>query len=191
MTLLEKYNQCCLPCKAVGDDVWVSVKRSGDTAELAFQGTATARGVLIDADFPAKIYKNEPSPWFVHRGFGDTFKTAIDTIARNIEGCKRVEVYGYSKGGAYAQLMHEWLVFHGIDATTYTFGAPAIIWQPSKEIKARFDTLYRIWIPGDWCSILGCLAGYSHVGEPVRIGPNRLDVWKNYHSKYTEYLADL
>lgn len=190
MTLLEKYNQCCLPCKAVGDDVWYNLRREGDTAWLAFQGTATARGVLIDADFPAMIYKRESPKWWVHRGFGNSFKTAIDTIAREIDGVTRLYVYGYSKGGGYSILMHEWAIFNGIDVVTINFGAPAIMYAPPQEVRERFKRLYRVYIPGDWCSILGNIAGYKHVGQPVRVGglPRKI---ANYHSKYTEYLADL
>ena len=191
MTLLEKYQQCEKPCIMLGDDVWCRIEREGNVAHIAFQGTATARGVLIDANFPAKIYKDEPTPWKVHRGFGETFKTAIDTIARTIEGCSSVYVYGYSKGGAYATLMHEWAVFHGLDVHTITFGSPAIFWRPPKAIKQRMAGLNRVSICGDWCSLIAYLIGYKHLGQPVKIGRAKLDIWKNYHSKYAEYLADL
>lgn len=175
----------------IGDDVWVNIKRDEDTAYLSFQGTATVRGVLIDANFPAMIYKDEKPKWRVHRGFGKSFKTAIDTIARYLDGCKRVVVYAFSKGAGYGPLMHEWCVFNGYDVTTYCFGAPAIMYAPSKVIRERFKNLYNISIRGDWCSIIACLVGYVHVGQPVNLGELKLDIWKNYHTKYEEYLKDL
>lgn len=191
MTLLEKYNRCMETCIQLGDDVWCNIKRKDDRAEIAFQGTATVRGVLIDIEFPSMIYKNESEKWLVHRGFGKTFKTAIDSIADTLNGVKTLRVYGYSKGGAYAILMHEWAIFNGLDVRTFTFGAPAIIKRPSKAIKARFNGLSNINICGDWCTLIACLVGYSHVGQRVRIGKHRLDIWNNYHSQYSQYLADL
>lgn len=191
MTLLEKYNKTTEKCTMIGDDVWCWIKRDGDAAEVGFQSTATVRGVFIDITFPKMIYKDEPEKWLVHRGFGKSFKTAIDSIAETLNGVKTLRVYGYSKGGAYAILMHEWATFAGLDVRTFTFGAPAIIKRPSKAIKARFSNLYNISICGDWCTLIACLIGYSHVGQRVRLGNPRLDLWNNYHVKYLQYLADL
>jgi hypothetical protein len=178
------------PCLCFGDDVWLNLKREGNIAWMAFQGTATVRGVFIDANFPTMIYKEEETKWYVHRGFGKSFKTAIDSIKKMLEGVTRLYVYGYSKGAAYAQLMHEWAGFHGIDTVTIVYGAPAIFWFPKKEIKDRFKKLYRVEIRGDWCPPLTRLVGYQPVGNPVRLGPMRFDYWLNHHAKYAEWLAN-
>lgn len=192
MTLLEKYEKCREPCIMIGDDVWCNIHIEDNKAYIAFQGTATLRGVFIDAMVKTAIYKNEPTPWKVHKGFGDSFKTAIDKIAEEIKGCSEVFIYGYSKGAAYAIFMHEWCVFNSLPVISYTFGAPAILWWPKDEIKDRFKNLYRIYIRGDWCSIIAkLLIGYQHVGVPVSIGKAQYDIWKNYHSKYQEYLKSL
>jgi hypothetical protein len=186
----EGYTQCMAPCQCYGDDVWLILTRKENVARIAFQGTATVRGVFIDANFPTMIYKEEKTKWYVHNGFGKSFKTAIDSIAAQLEGVSQLYIYGFSKGGAYAQLLHEWSIFRGIDVTTIIYGAPAIFWFPKKEIKDRFKKLYRVAIRGDWCPPLSQLAGYSHVGNPVKLGPVRFDYWLNHHAKYKEWLAD-
>lgn len=192
MTLQERFAECiAVPWKTAGLDVQYRVERDRDNARVFFQWTVSLQDALIDLDFPAKIYKDEPYRWYTHGGFGKAFKSVEDTLKKELEGVKSVYCAGYSLGGALATLFHEWAWFN-LDAgvLTYTFGAPRVLWIPGKKIKERFENLIRVANRDDWAAAMPPASFcYKHVGKPVIIGSDWI-IKKSGHD-YTETLRGI
>jgi hypothetical protein len=196
MTILERYNECVnQPWVTGGQDIQYSVVRSGDSARVFFQGTDpdSLVDIINDIDFLPHPYKDAPIPWRVHGGFLRGFKSVIDIIAPQLEGVKKIYVAGFSAGAAYATLMHEWAWYNiAPDVESWAFGAPRVLFMPSKEIASRFENFHRVTVRGDIVSMVPAWwMGFKHVGQECRIGPWSLPSWKKHISpSYPEALRD-
>ena len=113
--------------------------------------------------------------------------TGLDVQYRVVRSGKHAELYlqgkavghpdiltisGYSHGGALAILAHEDFTFHGLSFVTgYAFGAPRVVWMPSKTVASRFSMLTRVRMRGDLVTKLPpWMTGYRHVGSDKPFG---------------------
>lgn len=177
MTHAERYSEAVAgPWETAGDDIQFRLVTEGDTLKIFFQCTdiAQTRDIINDIDFPIILYRDEPIKWYVHRGFARGFKSVIDTIGPRIVAVAPDNIYiaGFSAGGAYATLMHEWCWFHGwADVESWTFGAPRVCYMLPRIIHDRFENLHRVYDFRDiFTHLPPWVFGYEHVGQRIRVG---------------------
>jgi hypothetical protein len=191
ITLFEKTLRG--PWSTAGNDTQYRVEVIDDIVYLFFQGSSQDRDWKYNFDFPATPYKNQPVPWKAHRGFVNAWKAAEDQVMMDVakvKGKRKLIIAGYSHGGALAVLAHEDLFYHHADPTTYTFGAPRVLWLPKRSILSRFEKLTNIANRGDIVThVPPCLIGYCHAGKAKRIGCNRMiSHFPHYKEAYKESL---
>lgn len=182
MTHAERYREAVAgPWETGGDNIqFRTVDDGAGNVRIFFQYTDVeqTRDIVNDADFPIKLYRDEPIKWYVHRGFARGFKSVIDIIGprlaktANGEPARTVYVAGFSAGGAYATLMHEWAWFHGwADVETWTFGAPRVCFLLPRLVRERFENLRRVHDFRDiFTHLPPWIIGFEHVGQRLRVG---------------------
>lgn len=176
MTYAERYAEAVAgPWETAGDNIQFRIMDDGaGNIRIFFQYTdiAQTRDIINDADFPITLYRDEPIKWYVHRGFARGFKSVIDIIAPRIKNAKTIYIAGFSAGGAYATLMHEWCWFNGwADVETWTFGAPRVCFLLPRLVRERFENLHRVYDFRDLFTHLPpWVIGYEHVGQRIRVG---------------------
>ena len=159
------------PWKTAGLGVQYRVIKNGKHAWLYFRQTASKADWRSNFDAWIEPYKDMPSPWKAHEGFARAWKSARDKIFKAVGNPETLTISGYSRGGAIATLAHEDFTFHGLSVTTYAFGAPRVVWMPSKTVASRFNLLFRIRARGDLVTKLPpWLMGYRHVGSDKPAG---------------------
>lgn len=191
MTLQNRFNECIAgPWETAGDNIQFRLVTEGDTLKIFFQYTdiAQTRDIINDIDFPIALYRDEPIKWYVHRGFARGFKSVVDIIAQRIVEIAPEHIYiaGYSAGGAYAALMHEWCWFHGwADVETWTFGAPRVCYILPQKVRDRFENLHRVHDFRDIVTHLPpWIFGCEHVGQSVRVGKIGWPTMKDHGNYY-------
>lgn len=149
---------------------------------------------------PKRPYDDMPYTFRAHKGFTERYKHVRSQVHDYIKEHqpKRVEVFGYSLGGAIATLCHEDLKFHQDELEikeieTYTFASPRVFsWGIPKE---RFEGLHRIYLFVDLVSFVPFVwMLFRHVQEhKYRIVAN--DSWRiisnHYPEEYTKTLKAL
>jgi len=196
MTLQERFDECIAgPWETGGDNIQFRIEDDGaGNLKIFFQYTdiGQTRDIINDLDFPAMLYRDENPKWFVHRGFMNGFKSVIDIIGlciattKNGIPAKSIYIAGFSAGGAYATMMHEWCLFHGWNPETWTYGAPRVLYMPPASVRARFLNLHRVH---DFRDIVTHLPpwgiGFCHVGQSVRVGKLGWPTWHGHQGYRT------
>ena len=153
------------PWKTTGLDIQYRVVKQGKHAFLYLQGSMSRSDWNLNFNFWIEPYKDMPSPWKAHRGFVKAWKSARDEIFKAVGKPDTLTISGYSHGGALAILAYEDFTFHGVYTMGCAFGAPRVVWMPSKVVAARFDLLTRIRTRGDLVTkVPPWIMGYRHVG---------------------------
>ena len=181
------------PWLTAGNDTQYRIEVTDDTVYLFFQGSSQDQDWKYNFDFPVTTYKNQPVPWKAHRGFVNAWQAAQEQIMWDVtlvKGKRKLIIAGYSHGGGLAVLAHEDLYYHKADPTTYTFGAPRVLWLPDKRILPRFEKLTNIVNRGDIAThVPPYLIGYRHAGKVQRIGrPRLITHLPHYQDQYKESL---
>lgn len=112
------------------------------------------------------VYSNSDIEFIMHDGFRQLWLSVKDYI----ESLDFDIIVGYSEGAALATAAHE-NFFHrkGFEPETITFGAPALIYKPSVQLRQRFTHLYNFINPGDVVYYSTLLFGYQHVGQTIKL----------------------
>lgn len=192
MTILERFEATLRgPWITVGDDVQCRIERDGCVAKLFFQCSASRSDWYSNFDFPAVPYKRQPKPWMAHRGFVSKYHGIRDWLSKEMVGVVRLEVSGYSHGGALAVLAHEDMSWNeGIDVESWCFGSPRVLWLPPRAVADRFKRLTRVVVRGDLVAhVPPAILGYRHVGNLHSVGPLNGVSW--VHHRAEEYVAAL
>lgn len=115
--------------------------------------------------FGKKVYDAGDVKFRAHRGFRAlwlSIKDEIEKLDFEIVVC-------YSQGSGIGVFIHE-NFYHrkGYEPTTYAFGAPRVVWMPSKEVRTRFTQFYRIKNKEDIVTrVPPAILGYKHVGQEI------------------------
>jgi hypothetical protein len=115
--------------------------------------------------FGKKTYDGGDVKFRAHRGFRKlwlSIKDEIEKLDFEIVVC-------YSQGAGIGVFIHE-NFYHrkGYEPTTYAFGAPRVVWMPSKELRTRFAQFYRIKNKEDIVTrVPPAILGYKHVGQEI------------------------
>lgn len=145
-----------------GDDVDFKVLKIDGRAILLFEESTTKRDWQINFNFPRKLYKKQQRWLFVHRGYGNAWKSANDKIMKYFiqavnETDKMPLIAGWSFGGAMAQLAAEDFNFRtGKRAEVVTFGSP--------KVAGDYRTANTIFESGKF-------AQYANVNDIVPLCP--------------------
>lgn len=191
--LLEKFNTC-LKAKYIHteNDGSYSVQRSGDKLTLLFEWSNGKTDWRNNFDFPAKPYRGMKDLWFCHRGFLKVWKSIEPHLKDQIFDLtvSKIDIVGYSHGGAIAQLCYEYVKFNrpDVELTGYGFGSPRVLWGlASKRVKSRFKGFKVIRNGNDLITHLPpVLLGFRHVCEVVEIGQSVGLIKDHYRENYTE-----
>lgn len=191
--LLEKFD-ACLNGEYIHteNDGSFAVQRSGEKLTLLFEWSNGKTDWRNNFDFPAKPYRDMKNLWFCHRGFLKVWKSIEPHIASEIFdlSVSKIDIVGYSHGGAIAQLCFEYVKFNrpDVEVTGYGFGSPRVLWGfARKAVKERFKGFKVIRNGKDLITHLPpVLFGFHHVCEVVRIGESEGLIKDHYKSKYIE-----
>ncbi|MFA5379008.1 MAG: hypothetical protein WC455_24855 [Dehalococcoidia bacterium] len=190
MTLRERFYECIQgPWETAGDDIEFRIVDDGEGNKRVFfecTNIKQTRDLINDADFLVRLYKREPINWYTHKGFSRGFKSVIDIIGPRLIGAKSIYIAGYSAGGAYATLLHEWVWWNICpDVETWTFGAPRVCWMLQRLVRERFENLHRVYDFRDvFTHLPPWIFGYEHVGQRVRVGKYGWPTTKDHGNYY-------
>lgn len=176
------------------------VEREGDTLRLLFEKSNGRTDWMNNLDFPAKPYRDMEDQWHAHRGFLRVWKAMEPHLADLIADptVKRIEIAGYSHGGAVALLCFEYCKYHRpeIEVVGFGFGAPRVVWGPVPEkVKARLEGFVVIRNGADLVTHLPPLFfGYRHTGPVCHVykhGMGVTPIKDHYPDKYRACLSCL
>ena len=174
----------------------------GNNLVLRFDETRSKRDWLDNFDFLRVPYRNMKPRFRVHRGFLRKYKSIRSEIHAVItdNNIQRVQIYGFSQGGALATLAHEDIWFHfenlregAENLTTYVFGSPRVVswfapaqrWHHLFRIENGNDPVTKIPFP---------FFGYKHVGTPLHFGHQKrwflFRVNDHYPNSYSDSLKN-
>jgi hypothetical protein len=157
------------PWETAGADVQFRI----DGCSIYFQGSVSGEDWKTNFNFPVKPYRDMPAPWLAHGGFVKAWKSARETIMPRIKDFRSVYIFGYSLGGAMAQLCHEDIAFNypGMTTYSYTFGSPRVFYLPPRAIRERLYGHIRFHNVGDIVPHMPpAIMGYRHAGADVSVG---------------------
>lgn len=162
---------------------------------LKFQESKSVMDWKQNFDFLKTPYKKMPKSFRVHRGFFYKYKSVSNVIMSKIKTfyknykVEKIEIFGYSQGGALAILAHEDIWFHYPKLRnkifTTVFAAPRVVsffapferWENVTRVVNSNDVVPRL--PFFWL-------GYKHVGKKeVVFGNSR----RFYTYKITDHLS--
>lgn len=182
ISFLEKYNKTrSKPFKQVNketDTQWDYAIENGKLI-LRFDETRSPMDWWQNFRFLRKPYRDMKPKFRVHKGFIGKYKSIRSTLFGIIASSEydRIEILGYSQGGALALLAHEDIWYHRPELRnnkliTIVFGCPRVVsWFAPKD---RWHNVIRIQNGNDIVSkVPFSFLGYKHVGVPVTIGPER------------------
>jgi hypothetical protein len=190
MTALEQFeNTVHGPWETSGVDVQYRVELDSDVVRVYFQCTKTWRDWLYDFWFTPERGGSFYGKYRVHAGYLRAFESvARDVIQRIIETMPsdshgRIQIFGYSYGGAMATLLHLFLKMYwgGVTIQTWTFGSPRTLWgEIGPKIERLFDGLTNFKASGDLVThYMPRFTGYRDVGLTVMVGePRKLPSFK-------------
>ena len=183
---------CCLSAKytTVAHEGDFSVVRHGDALNIFFEWSDGATDWINNFTFPAKPYRDMKNLWFCHSGFLKVGKAIEPHIAKDIcdPTVKKIDIVGYSHGGAVAQLCYEYVKFNrpDVEVTGVGFGAPRVFWGFAK--KAVIDRLNGFVVVRNGNDIVThlppVLFGFRHVGEVKKIGKSAGLIKDHYPESY-------
>lgn len=174
-------------------------EKDGDVLLLLFEesnGKTDWRNNLKFLAVPKKPYKNMDAVWFTHRGFLRVWKAIEPQLAGMVADptVKRIEIAGYSHGGALALLCYEYCRYHRPDATVtgVGFGAPRVLWGPvPKAVKERLADFHVVRNGHDLVTHLPPLIlGYRQMGRLEKVGKSAGLIEDHYPDAYENALTD-
>lgn len=197
IALLKMFNDCIkAKYKHTENDGSYCVKRSGDNLILLFEKSNGKNDWKNNFDFPAKPYRDMKNLWFCHRGFLKVWKSIEPHISSYImdESVKKIEIVGYSHGGAIAQLCYEYVKFNrpDVDVIGVGFGSPRVLWGfARKAVKERFKGFYVIRNGKDIVTHLPpSLFGFHHACYVVKVGKSNGFIKDHYKEEYQKALEE-
>lgn len=141
------------------------------TLHITFKGSTSKTDWKQNFSFWIKPYKQMPVKWFAHSGFVRKWKGIEDEIDSILNKYKHlpVKLYGFSQGGAVAQLAHEFVRFRypNRQVETISYGSPRVVWFWNQwKLENRFKGLTLIQNRRDIVPNLPpWLFGYKHIGK--------------------------
>jgi predicted lipase len=180
----------------VENDASYALERSNDKLTIYFQWSNGKNDWKNNFDFPAKPYRDMENTWYCHRGFLKVWKSIESYIANDIldTSITKIDIIGYSHGGAIAQLCYEYVKFNrpDVEVTGVGFGSPRVFWGwANKTVKERFKGFIVIRNGNDIVTRLPpILFGFRHIGEVRSIGTKRGLIKDHYPKHYLEALDD-
>lgn len=177
MTLKELFNRVLKVKHIQLDEETASyfVEREGTTLRILFEESNGKTDWHNNLDFPAKPYRDMTDKWFAHRGFLRVWKVVEPELENLIAdtSVSRIDIAGYSHGGAIALLCYEYCKYHrpDIKVTGFGFGAPRVVWGPvPKKVRQRLEGFVVIRKGGDLVTHLPpALFGFRHTGYICRM----------------------
>lgn len=175
-------------------------EREGDTLRLLFEesnGKTDWKNNLRFFAIPTKPYKDMDAAWFAHRGFLRVWKVIEPHLAEQIadQTVKRIEIAGYSHGGAIALLCFEYCKYHRpeIPVDGFGFGAPRVVWGiVPREVKARLAGFRVIRNGRDLVTHLPPrIFGFRQLGQLEVVGKSAGPIKDHYPNAYTDALIGL
>lgn len=196
--MLRKFQECLNAIyTTVENDASYAVSRRGTTLKLFFERSNGRVDWLNNFDFPAKPYRDMPDLWFCHRGFLKVWKSIEPHVSGYILDpvIRKVEIAGYSHGGAIAALCHEYVKFNrsDVEVTGFGFGAPRVVWgSPNERVLSRFEGFTVVRNGNDFITHLPpSIFGFRHVGTLIEIGESEDAVKDHYPQNYIDALKAL
>jgi hypothetical protein len=168
-------------------------EREGDTLRILFEesnGKTDWRNNFRFLAIPTKPYKDMKDVWFAHRGFLRVWKVIEPHLAEQISdlSVERIEIAGYSHGGAIALLCFEYCKYHrpDIPVSGVGFGAPRVLWGPVPEtVKARVADFLVVRNGNDLITHLPPkLFGYRQMGRLQKVGISVDPIRDHYPEEY-------
>lgn len=197
-SLFKKFRDCLAAnYTTVANEGDFAVSRRGDTLTIYFEWSDGATDWKNNFKFPAKPYRDMKNLWFCHRGFLKVWKSIEPHLADKIlsNTVKKIDIVGYSHGGAIAQLCYEYVKFHrpDVEVTGVGFGAPRVYWGfASKKIKQRFEGFVVVRNGKDLITHLPPVVfGFRHLGEVKKVGKSKGMIKDHYPERYLETLEGL
>lgn len=197
--MFDKFNTCLALeglYRQVDNGGSYYVSRVGDTVRIFFEWSNGAIDWKHNFYFPAKPYRDMKDGWFCHRGFLKVWKSIEPEIMIDLwdPSIKKVEIVGYSHGGALAQLCYEYVKFNRPDVAVegYGFGAPRVFWGLArKSVKKRFEGFVVVRNGNDIVTHLPpVLFGFRHLGKVVKVGGAKGLIEDHYPENYLKALED-
>lgn len=173
-----------------------AIERDSDKLTVYFEWSNGEGDWKNNFDFPVKPYRDMKDLWFCHKGFLKVWKSIEPYIASYINSAsiQRIEIIGYSHGGAVAQLCYEYVKFNrpDVEVTGLGFGAPRVFWGiASKAVKTRFQGFVVVRNGNDLVTRLPPLIfGYRHVGKVLKIGTSEGPIRDHFPENYLFALED-
>lgn len=196
-SLREKFDACTTAeYTHVENDGSFSVKCDGEKLTLYFEHSNGCMDWWNNFDFPAKPYRDMKNLWFCHRGFLKVWKSIEPYIASDIldPGVKKIDIVGYSHGGAIAQLCYEYVKYNRPDVyvTGVGFGSPRVLWGfAQKPVKERFKGFLLVRSGNDIVTHLPPkFLGFRDVGIILKFGKSVGLVKDHYPERYREVLTE-
>lgn len=159
----------------IENDASYFIERNGDKLEIYFEWSNGKTDWMNNFDFPAKPYRDMKDSWYCHRGFLKVWKSIEPYVEEYIFdlSINKVEIVGYSHGGAIAQLCYEYVRFHrpDIDVRGWGFGAPRVVWgRVGSIVRKRFEGFVTVINANDIVTKLPPKwLGYRHIGSTLQI----------------------
>lgn len=195
-SLLDKFNACnTAEYTHVENDGSYAVKRMGETLIIYFEHSNGCLDWWNNFDFPAKPYRAMKGLWFCHRGFLKVWKSIEPYIAYDIldHTITKIDIIGYSHGGAIAQLCYEYVKYNrpDVEVTGVGFGSPRVLWGfAQKSVMERFAGFVIVRNGKDIVTYLPpCILGFRHIGTVLKIGKSEGLIADHYPERYQEALA--
>lgn len=181
--------------KKVGLDVDYSILVQDDYIYLIFRGTNSDQDIIVDIDFPAKVYKKQQGDFRVHSGFAKAWKSANDIIMKDFILTRKklpnlkVKIVGHSLGGAMAILAAEDYFFRTAEKVeVVTFGCPKVVFGSNSKtyFTSCLKDIKQYEVQNDPIPKLPPL--FSHLNS-IKVGDklnllNMLSKAKTYHCSY-------
>lgn len=190
ISLEDKYHH-------VENDGSYYVAFNGDRLDLYFEWSNGKLDWRHNFLFPAKPYRDMKDKWYCHRGFLKVWKSIEPYISEYIldPDVKRIEIVGYSHGGAIAQMCYEYVKFNrpDVEVIGIGYGAPRVFWGVCRRaVKERFKGFTVVRNGHDIVTRLPpVLFGFHHVCDVVRIGKTKGLIRDHFDSSYIESLSPL
>ena len=169
------------------------VEREGNTLRILFEesnGKTDWRNNFRFFAMPTKPYKGMTDTWFAHRGFLRVWKVIEPHLVEEISDLtvERIEIAGYSHGGAIALLCFEYCKYHrpDIPVSGVGFGAPRVLWGPVPEtVKARVADFLVVRNGNDLITHLPPkLFGFRQMGRLKEVGISVDPIRDHYPEEY-------
>lgn len=196
--LSDKFYTCTsIHYTHVEHDGSYAVINEGDGLTLFFEKSNGLVDWWNNFCFPAKPYRRMPDLWFCHRGFLKVWKSIEPHIASVINNpdVKKINIFGYSHGGAIAQLCYEYVKYNrpDVEVTGVGFGAPRVLWGfACKRVMERFQGFVVIRNGKDLITHLPpAFFGFRHACEVIRIGESIGLIVDHFSSQYQKALNNI